>query len=321
MAWRWIPIGRPRGAWRAFGTLVILVGMSAAVSSRLWLPAAQPQAAPVPPTPDPMILLAGGTFRMGDDLSPRADQRPAHDVSLDPFWIDEHAVTNRQFAQFVQQTGYLTTAERQGWGYVFGSEPKRWSQRQGADWRHPGGPSTRLDGREEFPVVQVSWHDAAAYAAWANKALPTEAQWEYAARAGLRDNAYPWGNSELVAGHYQANYWQGKFPDEDSGADGFRGVAPVRSFPANRFGLFDVAGNVWQWCADWYGEDFYRQGAKENPAGPSEGQMRVLRGGSYLSPQKASPEYSSAHRSKRPPDACYGDVGFRCVRPAGSDRP
>ncbi len=279
----------------------------------------RPPADPAPPAPpqpvDGMVYLPGGTFRMGNDLSSYPDQRPAHDVTLRPFWMDVHTVTNRRFARFVEATGYVTTAERQGWSRVFDRPSGQWVRLEEADWRHPVGPAGPLAGDEDDkPVVHVSWHDAAAYASWAGKRLPTEAQWEYAARAGLRDADYPWGRSELVEQRYQANYWQGWFPREDLAADGYSGVAPVGSFPPNRFGLYDMSGNVWQWCADWYGEEAYRLGPAVDPSGPGEGTFRVLRGGSWLSAENNGGAYRVWVRSKRPPDVCYQDVGFRCVR-------
>jgi len=261
-----------------------------------------------------MVHLAGGTFRMGNDYSAYANERPAHEVVVESFWMDEHEVTNRQYEEFVAQTSYITTAEGRGWAFVFDRRSRQWVKRAGADWRHPGGPDTRLDGRADCPVVQVSWYDAQAYAKWAGKRLPTEAEWEYAARAGLRDAEFPWGRDERIDGKYQANYWQGWFPDEDLAADGFDTLAPVKSFGPNRFGLYDVSGNVWEWCSDWYSDDYYADSPARNPAGPTEGDARVQRGGSWLSAENYFPGYRVTARSKRPPEVCYQDVGFRCVR-------
>ena len=275
-----------------------------------------------PPTDetDRMAPIPGGTFRMGNDFSPYSDQRPAHDVSVAPFSMDTHEVTNRQFARFVAQSDYLTTAEQQGWSYRFDRATNQWRRTPGADWRHPGGPHTNIAGREDRPVVHVSWYDADAYARWVGCRLPTEVEWERAARAGLCDADFPWGRKETVNGKYQANYWQGWFPDDDLTVDGFDTLAPVGSFEPNGFGLFDVAGNVWEWCADRYGEDYYRISPRDDPRGPTEGEMRVQRGGSWLSAENYGPGYRVSVRSKRPPDASYEDVGFRCARSASAER-
>lgn len=263
-----------------------------------------------------MVLLPGGTFRMGDDFATPADQRPAHDVSLPPLWFDRHEVTNRQFAAFVRAAGYLTTAETQDWASVFDRQKKSWVKRPGANWRHPSGPDSRIDGRDNFPVVQVSWYDAQAYAQWAGKRLPSEAEWEYAARAGIRGAAYPWGPQETIAGRYQGNYWQGWFPDKDLALDGFDGLAPVASFSPNRFGLYDMAGNAWEWCRDYYAADYYRSSPDAAPPGPEQGTDRVVRGGSWLSADSDGAAFRVAARGKRPPGSCSQDVGFRCVRNA-----
>jgi len=258
-----------------------------------------------------MVRLSGGTFRMGNDLSDSPGQRPAHEVSVGAFWMDEHEVTNRQFAEFVAQTGYITTAEQRGWSYVFDRTEKEWGRLIGADWRHPGGPDTSLDARDHYPVVHVSWYDAVAYARWADKQLPTEAEWEYAARSGLRDADYPWGREEFPQGRYQANYRQ---HGKDPAADGYEMLAPVKSFPPSRFGLYDLSGNVWEWCADWYAADYYRASPRRDPPGPAEGKQRVIRGGSWLSPENYRFGQKVYTRGKRPPEETSQQVGFRCVR-------
>ncbi len=262
------------------------------------------------PSDDGMVRLTGGTFRMGSDVCKSADERPAHDVSVGPFRMDTHEVTNRQFRRFVEATGYRTTAEQRGFSNVFHREREEWVRMERADWRHPGGPDTALYGRDEYPVVHVSWHDATAYAAWSDGRLPSEAQWEYAARSGLRDADFPWGHDELVDGRYRANTRQhGKQPD----ADGFDGPAPVASYPASRFGLYDQSGNVWEWCADWYSADFYRAGPTDDPTGPADGTHRIVRGGSYLSPENFRCGHHVSARHRLDPDATYAHVGFRCV--------
>jgi len=270
-----------------------------------------------PPALGRMIRVDAGVFRMGNDLANEADQRPVHEVSVGPLWFDEHEVTNRQFDEFVAQTGYVTTAEQRGWSYVFDRRQENWAKQQGADWRHPGGPDTTLDARDDYPVVHVSWYDARAYARWSGKCLPTEAEWEYAARAGLRDANYPWGRQELIDGRYQANYRQF---DAEEGTDGYPAAAPVKSFPPSRFGLHDMSGNVWEWCADWYTTDYYRRSPTSDPRGPAEGRERVARGGSWLSPENYRFGHHVSTREKRPPEESYQHLGFRCVRRGGSRR-
>ena len=264
-----------------------------------------------------MVGVPGGTFRMGDDLAGRPCERPAHEVLVEAFRMDEHEVTNRQFAQFVAQTGYVTTARQRGWSLVFDEQKLEWVRVAGADWRHPAGPHGRIDGREDCPVVHVSWYDAAAYAKWAGKRLPSEAQWEYACRGGLRDAEFPWGDGELIDGRHQANTRQGgRLSGEDSAADGFLTVAPVKSFAANRFGLYDMSGNVWEWCGDWCAEDYYRYGPRENPTGPTSGKMRVARGGSWAT----GAGFTVSTRSKQPPQTSRQDLGFRCAEKVPPDR-
>ena len=264
-----------------------------------------------------MVELSGGTFRMGDDLSAEPDARPARSVRLGRFRIDEHEVTNGQFDAFVRATGHVTTAEQRGWSLVWNEETGQWTQTEGADWRHPGGPYTGVEGRDRYPVVHVSWFDAAAYCRWANKRLPTEAEWEYAARSGLRDCNFPWGNKELVDERFQANHRQhGRKID----ADGFARLAPVKSYQPSAFRLHDMSGNVAEWCSDWYAADYYAAGSGENPTGPPRGTERVVRGGSWLSPEAYRADHYVATRSKYSPDTTSDHVGFRAVRGMGSHR-
>ena len=298
----------------------------------------------------PMKALPGGTFRMGSDTAPEKDQRPLHQVRLAPFRIDMYQVTNRQFQLFVRETHYETTAERHGWSFVFHSPRRAWVRMVGANWKNPSGnnPNAELDGGAmtamlDLPVVQVSWDDAQAFCRWAGKRLPTEAEWEYAAKGGLLDAPYPWGHQRMEEGKHLANYWQGRFPEENTGADGFMGLAPVGSFPSNRYGLFDVGGNVWEWCGDRYSADYYRHSPPDNPAGPAEtegetvavarmmlrkeqGQyvgetmggvdtvsLRVIRGGSFLSAENSDAGYRTTARGSQPQSLSFQDVGFRCV--------
>jgi len=260
-----------------------------------------------------MVRIPAARFQMGSDYSGPPDQRPAHEVQLDEYWLDRHPVTNRQFAAFVAATRYVTTAEQVGQGHVFDRSQGDWVNAAGAQWRHPTGSASSIAGRENQPVVQVGWYDAAAYARWAEKRLPTEAEWEFAARGGWFDAEFPWGREELPDGKYQANYWQGKFPTESQVLDGFAETSPVDAFPPNRYGLLDMAGNVWQWCADGYDEDTYRLSPPRNPRGPNEAERRVRRGGSWLTPVESGALGVTA-RSHALPELTTSDLGFRCAR-------
>ena len=298
----------------------------------------------------PMKTLPGGSFRMGSDTAPEKDQRPAHQVRLAPFNIDVYQVTNRQFQMFVRETHYETTAERHGWSFVFHTERKTWVRMTGTHWRNPSGnnpvaglESGAVTAMLDLPVVHVSWDDAQAFCRWAGKRLPTEAEWEYAAKGGLLDAPYPWGHQRQMNGKYFANYWQGRFPHANTAADGFLGLAPVGSFPPNAYGLFDVGGNVWEWCGDRYAADYYRRGPLDNPPGPSaeEGEsvavarltlrrengryvnetmsgvntvpLRVIRGGSFLSAENSDAGYRTTARGSQPQSLSFQDVGFRCA--------
>ena len=299
----------------------------------------------------PMKSLPGGIFRRGSDTAPEGDQRPAHEIRLSPFKIDVYQVTNRQYQMFVRETQYETTAERSGWSFVFHSSSKAWVRMVGVNWRNPSGnnPHTDLDSgammaKLDLPVVHISWDDARAFCRWAGKRLPTEAEWEYAAKGELLDACYPWGNQRQAAdGKFFANYWQGRFPGENTGADGFLGLAPVGSFPENRYGLFDMGGNVWEWCGDRYAVDYYSRCPLANPTGPSveEGKsvlvarmtlrkedgvyvgetmggadtipLRVIRGGSFLSAENTDAGYRTTARGNQPQSLSFQDVGFRCA--------
>jgi sulfatase modifying factor 1 len=262
---------------------------------------------------DGMARLPGGSFAMGSaDSAP--DQRPVHRVKLSRFWLDAHPVTNRQYAEFVEATQHKTTAEARVNSLVFDPTTAAWQEVAGADWRHPRGPNDSLVGKEDYPVVHVSWFDAVAYATWAGKRLPTEAEFEYAARAGLADCRYPWGRSLLPDNKLMANFWQGGAEQPDRGLDGFAGLAPVGSYPANRWGLCDMAGNVWCWCADWYAPDAYGQSLSRDPQGPATGTERVRRGGSWLSPAPYDGALEVSERGHAPPEQSTNHTGFRCAR-------
>jgi formylglycine-generating enzyme required for sulfatase activity len=292
-----------------------------------------------------MVWIPGGTFWMGSDEG-QTDERPVHAVTVNGFWIDKTEVTNEEFEKFARATGYVTFAERKpdpkdfpgvpveklvAGSVVFSPPPGEvpldnhyawWSYVPGANWRHPEGPDSTIQGREKHPVVHVSWDDAMACARWAGKRLPTEAEWEFAARGGLARQPYVWGKEQVPGGKWQANIWQGRFPNENTAADGFKGAAPVASFPPNGYGLYDMAGNVWEWCADWYLPDYYAHSPKENPPGPDTsfdpnepGAMkRVQRGGSYLCSDLYCIGYRPSARMKSTPDTGLSHTGFRCVR-------
>ena len=258
-----------------------------------------------------MVHVKGGSFLMGTEDG-HSYEGPAHEVTLRSFWIDRHEVTVAKFAEFIQATGYKTEAETFGWSGVFDTKSGEWKKVDGADWRHPDGPGSTASPQE--PVTQISWNDAAAYARWAGNRLPTEAEWEYAARGGLVGKKYAWGDEIPSNGKRVANWWQGVFPEKDTGEDGYKGRAPVGSYPPNGYGIYDITGNVWEWCADWFDEDYYEMDASIGPQGPAEGSERVIRGGSWLCSDNFCQGYRVAARSHTPPDSGLNNLGFRCVR-------
>jgi formylglycine-generating enzyme len=279
--------------------------------------AATPEAAAFASTGDPrsvdeLIALPSGTFWMGsdEDRYPDDGESPSRPVHVGAFRIAPCTVTNDDFATFVAATGYGTTAEREGWSFVFGGllpddfPPTRavaqapwWRQVHGADWLHPEGPGSALDGRSDHPVVHVSWLDARAFCRWAGGRLPSETEWEYAARGGLERRRYPWGDELTPGGEHRMNVFQGRFPEKDTGDDGFVGTAPVRAFVPNGYGLYNPTGNVWEWTADRFG-----------PGRPGQ---RVTRGGSYLCHDSYCWRYRCAARSGNTPDSSAGNIGFR----------
>ena len=284
-----------------------------------------------------MRLLAGGEFPMGNenDYGFAADgEGPVHTVQLDPFWIDETCVTNEQFNAFVNATNYKTESERFGWSFIFyghltsaqlaatvpvsvlGSE--WWRRIDGATWRKPEGPGSDIKKRWAHSVVQVSWHDARAYCEWAGKRLPTEAEWEYAARGGTSGTPFWWGTELEPVGKHRMNVWQGDFPRRNTEADGHYGPAPAKHYRANPFGLYNITGNVWEWCHDWFSTGYYAVSPRENPRGPTSGapagDRRVMRGGSYLCHASYCNRYRVDARSSNTPDSATTNLGFRCVR-------
>lgn len=270
-----------------------------------------------------MAWIPGGKFNMGGDNEQAApDEFPKHEVQISDFYMDKTEVTNKMFAEFVLATGFETTAEKGAEKGSFVFRDAQWTWFSGANWKHPEGPESTILNRLNHPVVHVSWFDADAYCKWKGKRLPTEAEWEYAARGGLVNNLYPWGN-ELQAEAPKCNYWQGEFPLENILTDGFKKSAPVKSFTPNAYGLYDMAGNVWEWCADHY--DFYYYcitNDKIDPIGPLKcidpdepGLMKkVLRGGSFLCSENYCSGYRVSRRMKNTPETTMEHIGFRCVK-------
>jgi formylglycine-generating enzyme required for sulfatase activity len=265
-----------------------------------------------PASPPGMVLVPGGTFVMGSDRDAFSFEGPAHEADVAPYWLDRNEVTVAQFAAFCEATGYRTDSERLGCSGVFDPESGAWRPVAGADWRHPQGPGSSASAEE--PVVHVSWNDACAYGCWAKKRLPTEAEFEFALRGGRSGETYPWGEELQPNGRPRANLWQGRFPGEDLGLDGFRGVAPVGSYSPDRFGLVDVTGNVWEWCADWFDPVAYARRLCDGRYEPRTGTERVLRGGSWMCSENHCRGYRCAARSHATPDSALDNVGFRCAR-------
>jgi formylglycine-generating enzyme required for sulfatase activity len=277
-----------------------------------------------------MMLLNGGTFRMGTELAsgfPADGEGPVRSVRVDPFYMDITPVTNAGFARFIRETDYRTEAEQFGWSFVFVGDladpglhvqsvvgVEWWRRVDGADWQHPEGPGSDVRERADHPVVHVSWNDAVTFAAWAGKRLPTEAEWEYAARGGLDQMLYPWGDELTPGGVHRCNIWQGTFPAENTADDGYAGTAAVQAYPPNDFGLYSMTGNTWEWCADWFDASFHADTTRLNPVGPPDGTARVLKGGSYLCHESYCNRYRVAARSSNTPDSTTTNLGFRCVR-------
>ena len=276
-----------------------------------------------------MALLPDGDFLMGSEdrlAYPDDGEAPVRRVRVSSFRIDVFAVTNADFGLFVDESGYTTEAERLGWSLVFaGLVPDRplpergdgrapwWRQVEGADWRHPEGPGSSIADRDDHPVVHVTWNDAHAYATAHGKRLPTEAEWEYAARGGLEGKPFPWGSELTPGGVHRMNVWQGRFPRANTAADGYYGTCPVDEFPPNAYGLFNMTGNTWEWCADWFSRGYHLRERHANPRGPQAGTHKAIRGGSYLSHASYCRRYRVSARSGLTPDTSSGDVGFRCA--------
>ena len=325
----------------------------------------EPGKAPAPgEAPPGMVWVPGGEFSMGAVIAghgscempmPSNDASPVHRVQVNGFWMDATPVTNRQFEQFVRSTGYITIAERPPTKDEFPTAPDEnlvagsvvfaptdhevpldnhfrwWNYVPGANWRHPLGPDSDLNGKDNCPVVHVAYPDVEAYAKWAGKRLPTEAEFEFAARGGLTGKTYCWGDEFRPNGRWMANTWQGKFPVKDVGNDGYAGIAPVKSFAANGYGLYDMAGNIWEWCSDWYRPDYYKTLAEagslaRNPKGPDSSfdpaepneKKRVHRGGSFLCNDQYCSRYIVGTRGKGEVTTGTNHLGFRCVKSAES---
>ena len=275
-----------------------------------------------------MIELPGGTFLMGSEYAEgfaKDGEGPVRPVTLRAFAIDQYPVTNAGFRSFVEATGYRTEAERFGWSFVFWAHVRPelvrdtvaavpwWCQVPGAAWSAPEGPGSNTRGREDHPVVHVSWNDAAAYARWAGLRLPTEAEWEYAARGGLEQKLYPWGDKLRPGGEHRCNIWQGDFPNEDTADDGYAGTSPVEAYAPNGYGMYSITGNTWEWCADWFSAEFHVTAARDEPAGPPEGEARVMKGGSFLCHKSYCNRYRVAARTSNTPDSSASNIGFRCA--------
>lgn len=344
---------------------LLVLGVAAAADPSVSFGPTMPHASPAPgPAPAGMVWIPGGEFSMGSDIQSdslcavpgtSSDVSPIHRVDVDGFWMDTTEVTNAQFTRFVIATGYVTVAEQKptlaefpgappeslvAGSVVFAPTAQRvmldnylqwWSYVPGANWRHPDGPGRALTGRENYPVVHIAYEDAAAYASWAGKRLPTSAEWEFAARGGEAGQLYAWGDELKPGGKFQANIYQGRFPMQggDTGEDGFKGLAPVAQFKPNAYGLHDVAGNVWEWVSDWYHPDYYAQlaaagGVARNPSGPAAShdpaepgaKKRVHRGGSFLCTDLYCTRYLVGTVGRGEVRTASNHVGFRCVQAA-----
>lgn len=278
-----------------------------------------------------MLYLSDGAFLMGTDDQegfPADGEGPVRQITVNPFYIGPGTVTNDEFRQFIDATHYKTDAEHYGWSFVFygllseeliqshppvAAQTPWWCAVSGAAWDHPEGKGSDIAGRMDHPVVHVSWNDATAYCQWAGKRLPTEAEWEYAARGGLIQKRFPWGDELTPNGEHRCNIWQGQFPDYNSMEDGYLGTAPAKSFLPNNFGLYNMSGNVWEWCQDWFSPDFHQKDVKVNPKGPQEGTSKVIRGGSFLCHHSYCNRYRVAARSSNTPGSTTSNTGFRCV--------
>lgn len=282
-----------------------------------------------------MIKLDGGRFLMGTEDKegfPADGEGPVREVTIDAFHIDRYQVTNDRFREFVRATGYESEAEQFGWSFVFHTHipPGRsdelvdqrapgvrwWCKVNGASWKNPEGPGSSIDARMHHPVVHMSWNDASAFARWAGKRLPTEAEWEFAARGGFEQRTYPWGDELTPGGKHLCNTWQGEFPNVDLAEDGYSAPAPVDAFPPNGYGLYNITGNAWEWCQDWFHPTYHITATRTNPVGPGVGAQKVMKGGSYLCHRSYCNRYRVAARTQNTVDSATTNIGFRCVMDA-----
>ena len=340
---------KPESIKQSQNLILIMMTLFLASLAGLWLWSNKTKQAPL----GDMVWIPGGEFEMGtlNAGEKNSEESPAHAVVVKGFWMDTTEITNAQFSQFVEATGYVTDAEKdfsakdypnappeslKGGSLIFKLSPgvnpfmcgangalEWWKFTPGATWRHPQGPESDIKNKMNYPVICITWKDAQAYAEWAGKRLPTEAEWEFAARGGLQNKKFVWGDEEKPDGKFMANYWQGSFPGKDNGEDGFASIAPVKSFPPNGYGLYDMSGNAWELCEDWYSPKFYDISPKDNPLGPAAGTYdpkstgfteRVMRGGSWLCDDGYCFRYRPASRSGIDSISSTNHVGFRCVK-------
>jgi len=278
-----------------------------------------------------MISVPAGSFVMGTNSDigfPDDGEGPEKTINLNQFHIDIYSVTNSEFEKFITETKYITEAEQYGWSFVFYKLLSKvtlakieykvtstpwWCVVKNAYWRRPEGPRSNIKNRGDHPVVHISWNDAVNYCTWANKRLPTEAEWEYAAQGGVENSIYPWGNELIPNNEHQCNIWQGEFPKENSLEDGYLSTAPVNSYKSNGYGLYNIVGNVWEWTQDWFSTSYPKIRDTNNPLGPGTGESKVIKGGSFLCHKSYCNRYRIAARSSNTTNSSTSNLGFRCV--------
>jgi len=278
-----------------------------------------------------MISVPAGSFVMGTNSDigfPDDGEGPEKTINLNQFHIDIYSVTNSEFEKFITETKYITEAEQYGWSFVFYKLLSKvtlakieykvtstpwWCVVKNAYWRRPEGPKSNIKNRGDHPVVHISWNDAVNYCTWANKRLPTEAEWEYAAQGGVENSIYPWGNELIPNNEHQCNIWQGEFPKENSLEDGYLSTAPVYSYKSNGYGLYNIVGNVWEWTQDWFSTSYPKIRDTNNPLGPGTGESKVIKGGSFLCHKSYCNRYRIAARSSNTTNSSTSNLGFRCV--------